>query len=69
MNDDLYEKAITAWGEEHTAQMIMTIVTKNSYNRMAVGLNEHSSRKPWQQHRVTDTQRCVARLWSGEAYL
>lgn len=32
---------ITLWGEEKTAQVIMTIITINAWNRIGVGLNMH----------------------------
>ena len=41
LSDWLYEKAITLWGEERTAQVIMAIININSYNRIGVGLNLH----------------------------
>lgn len=39
LSDALYEKAITLFGEEKTAQVIMAIITINSWNRIGVGLN------------------------------
>jgi len=41
LSDSLYDKAITLWGEEKTAQVIMTIITINAWNRIGVGLNMH----------------------------
>lgn len=41
LSDELYDKAITLWGEEKTAQVIMTIITINAWNRIGVGLNMH----------------------------
>ena len=41
LSDPLYEKAITLWGEERTAQIIMAIITINAWNRIGVGLNMH----------------------------
>jgi len=41
LNDLLYEKAISLWGEKHTAQVIMAIIQINSYNRIGVGTNLH----------------------------
>jgi AhpD family alkylhydroperoxidase len=41
LSDRLYEKAISLWGEKHTAHVIMAIVTINSWNRIGVGLNLH----------------------------
>ena len=36
LSDQIYEKAITLFGEEKTAQAIMTIVTINAWNRIGV---------------------------------
>jgi len=41
LSDAVYEKAINQWGEEKTAQVIMTIITINAWNRIGVGLNMH----------------------------
>ncbi|HEX2682825.1 MAG TPA: carboxymuconolactone decarboxylase family protein, partial [Ferruginibacter sp.] len=41
LSNTLYEKAIAAWGEERTAQVIMAIITINSWNRIGVALNMH----------------------------
>ena len=41
LSDALYDKAISLWGEEKTAQVIMTIITINAWNRIGVGLNMH----------------------------
>ena len=41
LNDLLYEKAISLWGEKHTAQVMMAIIQINSYNRIGVGTNLH----------------------------
>jgi AhpD family alkylhydroperoxidase len=38
LSDELYEKAIALFGEEKTAQIIMTIITINGWNRIGVGL-------------------------------
>ena len=38
MSEALYEKAIAAFGEKLTAQIIMTIITINAWNRIGVGL-------------------------------
>ncbi|MEO6167281.1 MAG: carboxymuconolactone decarboxylase family protein [Chitinophagales bacterium] len=38
LSDAVYEKAVTTFGEEKTAQIIMIIVTVNAWNRIAVGL-------------------------------
>lgn len=38
LSDALYEKAITLFGEEKTAQVIMVIITINAWNRIGVGL-------------------------------
>jgi len=39
LSDVLYEKAITTFGEEKTAQIIMAIITINAWNRIGVSLN------------------------------
>lgn len=39
LSDTVYEKAITLFGEEKTAQLIMVIVTINAWNRIGVGLS------------------------------
>jgi alkylhydroperoxidase family enzyme len=41
LSDELYDKAIQHFGEEKTAQIIMTIITINAWNRIGVGLNMH----------------------------
>ena len=41
LSDLLYEKAMTLWGAERTAQVIMAIITINAWNRIGVGLNMH----------------------------
>ncbi|MFT3823853.1 MAG: carboxymuconolactone decarboxylase family protein [Chitinophagaceae bacterium] len=41
ISDELYEKAITLFGEEKTAQIIMAIITINGWNRIAVSLHMH----------------------------
>ena len=41
LNDTLYEKAITLWGEERTAQVIMAVITINAWNRIGVSLKMH----------------------------
>lgn len=38
LSNTLYEKAIGCWGEVKTAQVIMTIITINAWNRIGVGL-------------------------------
>ena len=38
MSEELYEKAIAAFREKLTAQIIMTIITINAWNRIGVGL-------------------------------
>ncbi len=38
LSDELYDKAITLFGEVKTAQIIMTIITINAWNRIGVGL-------------------------------
>jgi len=39
LSDALYEKAIKLFGEEKTAQIIMSIITINGWNRIAVALH------------------------------
>jgi AhpD family alkylhydroperoxidase len=39
VSDTVYENAITLFGEEKTAQLIMSIITINSWNRMAIALH------------------------------
>jgi AhpD family alkylhydroperoxidase len=41
LSDVLYEKAVTLWGEERTADVIMAIITINAWNRIGVGLKMH----------------------------
>lgn len=41
LSDELYDKAINIYGEEKTAQIIMAIITINSWNRIGVALNMH----------------------------
>lgn len=41
LSDALYDKAITTFGEEKTAQIMMVIITINAWNRIGVGLNMH----------------------------
>jgi AhpD family alkylhydroperoxidase len=38
LSDELYEKAVNVFGESITAQIIMNIVTINSWNRISVSL-------------------------------
>ncbi len=41
LSDLLYEKAISLWGKERTAYVIMAIININSWNRIGVGTNLH----------------------------
>lgn len=41
LSDELYNKSISLFGEEKTAQIIMAIVTINAWNRIGVSLNMH----------------------------
>ena len=41
LSDALYEKAISLLGKEKTAQVIMTIIGINAWNRIGVALNMH----------------------------
>jgi len=45
LSDRLYDQAIKLWGEEKTAQVIMTIIAINAWNRIGVGLNMHPDYK------------------------
>ncbi|MBD0333306.1 MAG: carboxymuconolactone decarboxylase family protein [Chitinophagaceae bacterium] len=38
LSDELYEKVIALFGEQRTAEIIMTIITINAWNRIGVGL-------------------------------
>ena len=41
LSNELYEKAIQLFGEEKTAQIIVTVITINCWNRIGVALNMH----------------------------
>ena len=41
LSDRLYEKAISLWGEERTARVMMAIININSWNRIGVGTKLH----------------------------
>lgn len=41
LSAELYDKAIHLFGEEKTAQLIMTIITINAWNRIGVSLHMH----------------------------
>lgn len=41
LSDALYEKSMSLFGEEKTAQIIMLIITINAWNRIGVGLKMH----------------------------
>jgi AhpD family alkylhydroperoxidase len=41
LSDNLYNKAISLFGEEKTAQIIMAIITINAWNRIGVSLSMH----------------------------
>jgi len=41
LSDKLYNKAISLFGEEKTAQIIMAIITINAWNRIGVSLSMH----------------------------
>lgn len=41
LRDQLYEKAISIWGEKRTAEVIMAIININSWNRIGVGTKLH----------------------------
>jgi len=42
LSDERCDKAIQHFGEEKTAQIILTILTINVWNRIGVGLNMQS---------------------------
>lgn len=44
LSDRLYEKAVSLWGEERTAHVLLAIININSWNRIGVGLNLHPQR-------------------------
>jgi len=41
LSDAVYEKSITLFGEEKTAEIIMAVITINAWNRIGVGLKMH----------------------------
>lgn len=41
LSDASYEKAVSVFGEEKTAQVIMAIISINAWNRIGVSLNMH----------------------------
>ena len=41
LSSHLYDKAIALWGEQRTAQVMMSIININSWNRIGVGTNLH----------------------------
>jgi len=41
LSNVLYEKSMSVFGEEKTAQIIMAIITINAWNRIGVGLKMH----------------------------
>lgn len=41
VSDVLYDKAVSLFGEEKTAQVIMAIITINAWNRVGVSLHMH----------------------------
>src|SRR5262249_36598944 len=41
ISDEVYDKAISLFGEEKTAHLIMATISINSWNRIGVGLNLH----------------------------
>ena len=46
LSDELYDKAISVFGEEKTAAILMAIITINAWNRIGVGLNMHPEPQP-----------------------
>lgn len=41
LSEPLYQQALSLFGEEKTAQVIMAIITINAWNRIGVSLNMH----------------------------
>lgn len=41
LSDELYDKALKLFGQEKTAQIIVTVITINCWNRIGVALNMH----------------------------
>ena len=41
LSDELYTRAVSTFGEERTAEVIMAIITINAWNRIGVSLNMH----------------------------
>jgi AhpD family alkylhydroperoxidase len=41
LSEALYQKAISLWGEQRTAQVMMAIININAWNRIGVGTNLH----------------------------
>jgi AhpD family alkylhydroperoxidase len=41
ISDDLFEKAVTLFGEVTTAQIILSIVSMNAWNRLGIGFSKH----------------------------
>jgi len=41
LSESLYQQALSTFGEEKTAQVIMGIITINAWNRIGVSLNMH----------------------------
>ena len=41
LSDALYDKALAVWGKEKTAQVIITIIGINAWNRIGVALQMH----------------------------
>lgn len=41
LSSRVYEKAVSIWGEERTAHVLMAIININSWNRIGVALNLH----------------------------
>jgi AhpD family alkylhydroperoxidase len=41
LSEGLYQKAISIWGEQRTAQVMMAIININSWNRIGVGSHLH----------------------------
>ena len=39
LSDDLYQKSVQTFGEEQTAEILMTVIIANAWNRLAITLH------------------------------
>ena len=56
LSDSLYEKAISLFGEEGTAQLIMAITTINAWNRIGVATKLRPRPRNRQQEEIMQTE-------------